>query len=194
MLLTDADLRLATGVSSGRDDEHTALNKSVAAAITARCKVASGGVSPPTLLLETLTQTFRQKACADKLILARRPVTEIVSVTVDGTTTAAGDYEFDAATGVLLSLSSDSPSLWYGLKTTVVYKAGFADVPENLRLAAMKLANALWQSAVPEDPSAKRISIPGVIDIERWVSEGDDPLFSREIDELLSTYINYVIA
>ena len=57
----------------------------------------------------------------------------------------------------------------------------------------MKLAAVLWSEGVKVDPGLKRESIPGLIDREWWVSPGDDPLMSREIEELLRDYVNPAI-
>lgn len=190
LLLTDAELRRATGVASGQDAALLSLNKGIASAITSRCHVKAAGATAPTLRLETLTQVFRLDAPQEHLILARRPLVSITSVVEDAVTVDADDYEMQSGPGFLLRLCNDYPAWWSACKITVVYTAGWETVPENLRQAAMKLAKVLWSESQPGDPNAKRIVVPGVYEIERWVPQGDDPLFSQEINELLRDYIN----
>lgn len=188
-LLTDAELRQATGIESGQDAEHAALGRAVSAAITSRCNVRSAGATAATLRLETLTQTFRLDCPEEKLILWRRPAISITSVVEDDVTVDAADYEIEDSI-FLRRLCSDYPSWWSASKIVVVYTAGWETVPANLRSAAMKLAKVLWSENVPGDPNVKSIVVPGVYEIERWVPQGDDPLMSKEIDELLRDYIN----
>lgn len=192
-LLTDADLRQATGVATGSDTQLAALGRRVAAAITSRCNVRTAGAQTPTLRLETITETFRLDCPVDVLLLARRPVVEIVSVTEDTVAVDSTDWETDEAAGLLRRLSSDYPAWWQACKIVVVYRAGWATVPDNLRNAAMKLAGVFWSEGQKVDPSLKRVSIPGVIDKEYWVGPSDDPALPREVEDLLGDYINTVV-
>lgn len=188
-LLTMAELRQATGIATGQDDKLNALGRGIAAAITSHCNVRSAGVTPPTLRLETLTEVFRPDCPLDQLILARRPLVSITSVVEDLVTVETTDYEMDAGLGLLHRLTDDYRAWWSASKITVVYTAGWSSVPENLRNAAMKLATALTASE-GQDPALRSLTIPGVIAKEWWVSEADNPLLSREIEDLLGDYIN----
>jgi hypothetical protein len=103
-LLTIAQLRVAAGLEStdsSRDATLIPLGAYISASITSACKVAKAGVIPPTLRLETVTETFLFKSLAKSLVLARRPVVEIVSVTQSDSLLADTDYTLDAASGVL---------------------------------------------------------------------------------------------
>jgi hypothetical protein len=192
-LLTMAELRKATGIASGSDDDLAAVGRRVAAAITSHCNVKTVGATPPTLRLETLTQTFRLQCPVESLILSRRPLIEIVSVTEDAVAVESTDYEMRAGIGILDRLCSDYPAWWSASKIIVVYRAGWATVPDNLRNAAMKLAAVFWSEGIKVDLSLKRESIPGVIDREWWVGPTDDPAIPREVQDLLADYINPAI-
>lgn len=189
LLLTEAEARQAAGVASGKDDEILQLRKAVSAAITSRCNVWASGAVPPTLRLETLSQQTRLDCAVEQIRLVRRPVIEIISVTEDATAVVSTDYELDAGTGLLRRLCSDYPSWWAASKIVVAYRAGWASVPENLRAAAMRFATVVWSEA-GRDSGLKSITIPDVISKEYWVGPVDDPLFSREIEELLGDYVN----
>jgi hypothetical protein len=146
-------------------------------------------VNPPTLLRETCTEIFRWDGCGP-LKLARRPVTSIDSVTIDGDVVDAVDYEVNVRD--LYALSDDAVSEWSSGKITVVYVAGYATAPGDLKMAATKLVTAS-NAESGRDPSLKRVDIPGVIEEEYWVAPSGDPLLSREVSDLLSPYVERFI-
>jgi len=189
-LLSIAELRAAAGVSdASRDAELATLGKRISASIARQCGVASDGVNTPTLLRETCTEIFRQRKERGAIILSRRPVTSITSVTFeDDPAEAADNYEVDAGTGIMTRLSDGSPTCWPLGKITVVYVAGYSTAPDDLKLAASKLATATFAETA-RDPNLKREDIPGVIEREYWVAPSDDPLLSAEISDLLSPYV-----
>jgi hypothetical protein len=185
-LLTLAELRAATGqTTTDNDDALTTLGNGISAAIAAACNIAVAGTTPPTLRAETLSQTERTIECLYPYRLARRPVTAIASVTVDGTALDPTAFEFDPA-GYLYRLDNDARVVWSFQKITIVYTAGWATVPDDLKLAASKLAAALWLGG--RDPNLRRVQIEGVGLREYWVPPTTDPLISQEIRELLRPY------
>lgn len=187
-LLTIAELRAAAGVTgSGQDAALTTLGARVSASIARACGVASDGVNPPTLLRETCSEIYRPTASRDKIVLSRRPVTSITSVAENSETLSASAYEVNPPSGIMTRLSSDYPTSWPSGKITVTYIAGFATVPDDLKLAASKLTTALF-SETARDPNLKREDIPGVLEREYWVAPTDDPLLSSEIIDLLAPY------
>jgi hypothetical protein len=188
-LLTMAELRQATGIATGQDNKLSALGRGIAAAITSHCNVRAAGATPATLRLETLSEVLRLDCPLDRLILARRPIVEIVSVVEDLETVEAEDYEIETGPGFLHRLNDDDPVWWSADKITIAYRAGWETVPENLRNAAMKLATALSAES-GRDPSLKAIDIPGVESRQYWVGPADDPLINREIEDLLRDYTN----
>lgn len=188
-LLSIAELRTAVGAIDGSQDAAlSTLGKGVSASIARQCGIASDGVNPPTLLRETCTEVFRVEKSVAKLVMARRPVTSVVSVVVGDETLDAADYEINTATGSLIRLVDDVQTDWLRGKITVVYQAGYGTAPDDLKLAATKLATAL-SAETARDPSLKREEIPGVMTQEFWVSPSDDPLLSKEIADLLSPYV-----
>lgn len=196
-LLSQAELRAAVGVVDGSQDTTlTTLGKRVASCIAKACRVASDGAVPPTLRLETLTETFRLNSRHVEIVLSRRPVISITSVTEDGNALTAADYELENGSGILRRLDgSDNPSCWAAAKIVVVYAAGWATVSDDLKLAATKLAATFWAEGQKIDPSLKRESIPGVIEQEWWVGPSDDPLIPQEVMDILSFggYLNHLV-
>jgi hypothetical protein len=193
LLLTEAESRSATGIASGQNDKILLVRKFVTAAIVSRCNLRAAGVATKTLRLETYSEQFRLECAVETLILARRPLVEIVSVVEDGVTLETADYEMNPSSGTLLRLCSDYPAWWAPCKITVAYRAGWATVPDNLRNAAMKLCTLLSAES-GRDPNLKSIEIPGVVRKDYWVSPSDDPLISAEIHDLLGDFINPAMA
>jgi hypothetical protein len=192
-LLTEAEAREASGIASGQDDKILNFRKRSAAIITSACNVRAAGAQPATLLLETLSETIRLDEAMEEITLARRPIVEVVSIVEDAVTLVTTDYEIDAALGSLRRLSSDYPAWWMPCKIVVAYRAGWATVPENLKLAAMRMVTLL-KAESSRDPNLKEVEIPGLIRKTYWVSPNDDPLVSAEIDELLKDFRNPLFA
>lgn len=186
-LLTEAEARLAIGDAS---TDVIDLIARVSAMIVRACNVRSAAATPPTLRSEAVSDTFRLKSSQDVLVLSRRPVTVISSVVENGTTLDAEDYDLEAESGLLKRLSDDAETCWPACKIVVSYTAGWETVPDDLKVAAMKLAAALHSEGARADPGLKRESIPGVIDREWWVGPSDDPLIPAEVMDLLAPYRN----
>lgn len=186
-LLTIAELRAAAGVSdSSQDTKLFGIGRGASTALARRCAIIDDGVNPPTLLQETCTEIFRWTGCGP-LRLARRPVTSITSVTIDGNVSDAADYEVVGGRN-LYALSSDEITDWAAGKITVVYVCGYEPAPSDLKLAASKLVTALNAEAA-RDPSLKREDVPGLMEREYWVAPSDDPFLSKEIDDLIAPYV-----
>jgi len=191
-LLTEAELRLATGVATGSSTEMQALGKRVSSMITSACQVAKDGVNPPTLMLEQCRDTFRLVCAQRGLFLSRKFVSAMVSVTVNGSAlTKDVDYELDAAGGKLTRLSGDNVTFWEAGKIVVEYNAGFEEVPDDLKAIAAELAGGYWADN-GIDPMEKSLSIPDVIAVERWVDASADPQMPKDIMNALINggYVN----
>jgi hypothetical protein len=94
---------------------------------------------------------------------------------------------------MLRRLTDDNETVWPGCKIVVTYSAGWQTVPDDLKLAAVKLAAVLWSEGERIDPNLKRESIPGVIDREYWVAPSGDTLIPQEVLDLLAPYMNHYI-
>lgn len=193
-LLSLDELRTATGVDSGYSAELLALGARVESAITAACGIVQGGATPPTLRAEEVTEVFRPTRPVDRLVLARSPVAAVVSIVEDGVTLTAAEYETDGAAATVYRLDgSDQRMHWPAVKVTIVYTGGWATVPDDLKLAAAKLARLLWEEDGVNAPprNLKRERTEGVDEMEYWVPPASDPLMSGEITDLLRRFIHY---
>lgn len=180
-LLTTAELRSAAGLAVGDTSEDTALialGGYVSAMITKACKVASAGATPPTLRLETVTETFLFKSLQKSLVLARRPVVELVSVTQTGSLLGDTEYSLDAAAGIIYrsnvagyyTMPNGAWGWWPSGNTVVEYSAGYEDVPADLKYAAIKFVQA-ERTQGSRDPTLKSLKIDGVSERTWWVSD-----------------------
>ena len=185
-LLTLPELRSAAGVAdNSRDADLVQLGRYIAAAIARACRVATAPGVAPTLRAETITETIELDGPRETLILARRPVTSVTTVTENATALTAADYRLDGEPGLLQRRSGTLPYAWMGRCDVVVtYVAGYATVPDELAFAARKFVTAEWQQA-GRDPMLRRRSIPGVSDMEWWVDPTKDNVIPAEVMTLL---------
>lgn len=191
-LLTVAEARAALGITGGaRDADLTRLIARISAAIYRACKVASDGVNPPTLLSESVTETFRlQYPLHASIQLSRRRVTGTPTVTESDVELAEYDFEVERASGLLSRLGISDVSCWPKGVVVVDYVAGFLSVPDDLKLAAETWLRALWRDAYEtpstiNDPLVKVTDIPGVERIERWVQPTTDTILPPEVKQIL---------
>lgn len=145
---------------------------------------------------ETVSELYRPSEAKEKLILTRRPVASIASVTQDGVVTASTDYEVNKDAGLLFPLLSDFRCWWAACKITVVYVAGYAlpaSAPKDLQKAARALVKAQFLGK-GRDPLVKSEAVPGVYEAAYWV--GSLPGGSEwpdDIERALVTYRNPVV-
>lgn len=182
-LLTRAELRDAVGVVDGSSDAKLiVLGDRVSALIARACNIASSGVVPPTLRVETVTETFYSRCGLDTVRLSRSPVISFGSVTEGGTVLSAGDYQDDA--GSLVRLSSGVTSSWAAGLVSVVYDAGWATIPDDLKMAAAKFVQAEWQRG-DRDPTLMSKRIEGVSEYRWWVDPTKDSAIPADVLDIL---------
>ncbi len=183
-LLTDEELRVAAGLDPADTTHDAALatwGLQAAAALAGACGIAKAGYdtslaplrgeAPVTFKAETLVQTFRIRPSdyIHQLYLARWPVLSIASVTVDATALTADDYEINIPSSSITRVSGNGTSCWPTGRVIVEYEAGFDDpVPTDLKGYAARLTN-LYYASEGADPLERRVEIPGVMTVERWV-------------------------
>lgn len=190
LLLTRAEI--AAVVPESDNAALDALNARVSALIVKACNVARAGATPPTLRLESVSDTFRLKSLQDVLMLSRMPVVSFASLTEAGVSLTEGtDYECDRSAGLLYRLSGTERSSWACGTIVVSYSAGWQTVPHELRELACKLATMI-ASEGGRDASLGAMEIPGVISETYRFGRPDDPLVPAEIMEGLQRggYVN----
>jgi len=122
--------------------------------------------------LETVIETFFVSRELESLPLARYPISNISSLTIDGgTTESATDYVADKSSGVLLRLSSGAMSTWCGERVEVAYSGGYSlssGAPRDLEQACLLMVSYAY-SYSRRDVLAKRIEVPDVQSVDYWV-------------------------
>lgn len=164
-MLTTLDAVKAELSIAGTDDDTaiTALIAQSSAAIESYCNRQFG--------TRDVTDTFRNRARREAVVLSAIPVTAITTVTESGTALEATDYELESAkSGLLLRLDgSDNLSSWAARKITVEYTAGYvlpgtegSTLPEDIERACIDLCVRGYHGA-GRDVSLKSEEVPGVI-------------------------------
>jgi len=202
-LLSIEEMRAAAGLEdddSSQDDVLEAMGLRVADSIMAECNIVVGGGSIyPTLWRETLSESF-WRLRDHNLMLSRRHAIEISSIVADDETLGEGDFEVDPESGIVMRLCGDEPIRWCATRVVVTYDAGFEELPDDLRSAALEFFRLMWRED-DRDPALKteEIDIPGVRNVRRdyWVgsvpgqsSEGAVPAI---VAGQLKRYRNLVI-
>lgn len=161
-LLTLQEAKDALGItSSSQDAAITTLILRVSDMISRECLVVGDGLTPPTLREETLVETLRLKTATDKLPLSRRFVV-ITTIVEDGETLTTADYTVNAGAGLLTRLDDDDDEdCWPACKIVITYKAGFATVPEDLKLAAIGALREQYAMS-SRDPMLRAEEVEGV--------------------------------
>jgi hypothetical protein len=170
-LLTLAEMKAALGISGSNSDAAlTTLGLQISDMIARECCVAADGVTAPTLRRETIIETFRLDRRINPLRLARRFVDSITSIVEAEVTLTGADYEAEKAAGLINRLdASGGVVCWQAAKIVITYLAGFATVPEPLKLAAITVLREQW-SAASRDPLLRRERVDGVSEMEFWVN------------------------
>lgn len=162
-ILTIEEMRVAAGLDKDDDSQDELIEArglAVAADIVSICNIAVGEGAEPTLLKETLTETFE---CVDSrvLVLSRRHNVSVSSVTVDGSAVDAGTYSVNSESGILRRKSGLPFDRWRGSEIVVVYDAGFEEPPAGLKQEALdRFASITSESE--RDPYVKGTSIETV--------------------------------
>jgi len=133
------------------------------------------------------------------LVLRRRPVTLVTSVTEDTKLlTDVTDYEIDYGAGLIYRLTSNVRSHWCGAKITVEYSAGYYPIPEDVQGAMLTLIAHKW-AANGRDPLLRSFSIENVGAETYWVplangSTADLPPDLQSVADVIGNYRPRVIA
>lgn len=143
------------------------------------------------LASETARETFRLADSSGCLRLARRPVTAIASIDVDGVTPASDQYEIDSTAGLLYLISGEQRVRWLACTVIVIYTAGYVSVaalPRPIETTCIGLLRHRW-AARDRDPMLRSLAIPGVVTEQYWVgAAGDDGDMPPEIAALLDPF------
>lgn len=153
-LVTLASVKAQLGIATKDEDVNlSAWVSQASAAVEAYCGCVYSR--------ETVRQTDRTRGyTGEGIILERKYAPTIASVTEDGVTLTADQYELDGH--VIYRLSSDERSSWTG-KVVTEYSAGFSltDMPANVQRAVI-LTVGQYRIGTTRDPQIRSESGDGL--------------------------------
>lgn len=202
-LLTDvATVMAELGINASETRNIARWIKQASGAITRYCKRQ--------LVQQSVTEQFRpdrrvvitnmtiDSPTHIRLRLRMYPVTEIASVTEDGTVLDPSSYEVDPETGLLSRLYGDMPRQWMAAKILVAYTGGYvlppdpaADLPDEISDAAIQLVK-LMRFGAKRDPLVKSQTVVGVLEQDFWVGPmagTDGSSMPASIGSLLDAFV-----
>jgi hypothetical protein len=146
------------------------------------------------LASESVQEIFRLRAWSDDpLILSRRPVSAISSVTIDGDEAVDPSlYELDAEPALLYLLDpAGFRREWHGMYVRVLYTAGYellTTLPRSIERACLILLRHR-QATGDRDPTIRQENVAGVLDTQYWIGGlGEDKAMPPEACALLDPY------
>lgn len=208
-LLEIDELREAAEVvGTAQDKNLRRFGLRVAARIAASCRIRRGGAFPATLREESLLETFRRNLFGGvydqplgghsdiwaggrlklRLRLSRRPIVSLDSLTFDGNPqdVSAATILVDSVGGFIEYLPGKGA--FYGMAVAVSYTAGFATVPEDLKLAARMLLQQ-YLATDAQEPGLKQINVPNILERQYFQSPVDKDI-PQNILDILAPYRN----
>lgn len=191
-LLTLDELRAALDLDGTESDAKLLwIGLEISDAIANACRVPVDGIIPATLRRETIVDKMRLCHDRDALIMTRRFVDTVSSITVNGIALEAAEYEIDKAAGLALRLSSSGYYAWWPSGIIVMtYTAGFEVIPLPLKDAAKSELVARW-SLSDRDPAIKRDRTQGLGETEYFQSSSEEthsPLISPDARAKIGPY------
>lgn len=135
---------------------------------------------------------------AESLILRRKAVSVITSVTVDDTVLDPSEYRLDVDAGILYRIdTSGYPCLWLFCKSIIVlYTGGYvlpsvtnSNLPPAIEGAVISLVGSFWAS-IGRDPLIKSEEVPGAYRVDYWVGAvGDADQLPPEVLRKIKPFI-----
>lgn len=206
-LTTLAAAKLELGITDNlQNDQIEALITQISSAMSKICDRVFAE--------ETIQEVFRysgsrswdnrvtDESVKRSLILRRRPISFITSVTEDDVVIDATEYECDFGAGILYRLTAEGYRQTFSAhKTTVIYTAGWElldDLPKEIERTCLLWIKSVWASIKRKDLSVRVEDVPGLLRKEYFLNtqmsnqtKGYDP--PPEVMVLLSPYIEKAI-
>jgi hypothetical protein len=184
------DVKDELGVINGASD--TILARYISSASLAAMQYCNRVFSSETVSEQFLPEYWHLpvRSGVKPLQLHRWPIQNVVSVTENSILLVLGtDYLIDPANGQLNRLDSNAYQCkWQPLPLTVVYSAGYSSIPLDVEDAIIRMVTKRFV-AKGRDPALKQESIPGVREVQYWISTGTDSgNMSPDITDLLDNY------
>jgi hypothetical protein len=213
-LTTLANVKLALDIKTGTDDAWLRRQIDVVSSIAISVlgvEMAEDGSRH--FGVETVTETLDRRTRypwlpplgviaprreADTIIvLGRRPVISIASVTEDGTAVDPGDYELSATDGKVKRLSSDLAAAWPCTLIVASYTAGWKLPGDSGTNLPPEIEEAVIQGVKERvagrkrDPNVRSENVAGVREVQYFFgAPGQDQPLSPTVMAMLNPYRN----
>lgn len=168
-----AELGLESDTST--DPQIVALIHQMSAAVASYCGRVFGE--------ETVTEKFWPSGCGESIgsiLLARTPITSVVSAEIDGRELGTSEFEFDYDKGLLYFMRDGCNCSCHWFRSLIVtYTGGYPlldGVPYDLERATLIMMKSQF-FALGRDPNVRSESIPGV---HSYTISGDASAASSE--------------
>lgn len=196
------NLKIELGIADADTSQDVLLNRfldRLSAVVCNYMGVPAASNGAPTFALETLEENLTNspwlRRRGSSIVLSRRPVTEIVSVTAAGTLIDTSDFELDPVAGILTRTGAvGALGIAYtpGARTLIQYKAGFTLPPTANYTLPFEIEGAvidmirLAKSASVRDPTIKSEWTLDIRRLDYWVGQiGEDGAFPPNIASVL---------
>lgn len=153
-LVTLAAVKAELGITTGDDD-------AILSDYIAMASAAAESYCRRVFALETVSETLRPERTVKAVVLARRPVTAVASVTVAGVALTGAEWELDGPAGLLYRLYADERTSWSAEKVAVAYTAGYATIPADVARAVTMLVVG-YHASQGRDPTLRTETVDGV--------------------------------
>lgn len=188
-ILTLAEIKAALSITDSDSDLRLqTLGLQVSDTISDFCGVVTDGMSPATLLSEKVQETIRLTDPLSTIILSRRFVSSISSITLAGVEVSPSLYTVDRASGLLRHIDVNGwPDNWPAGVWSITYVAGFASAPTPLKLAAATLLRDIF-STQDRDPLLRMEMVEGVGRQDFYQSASSSTGLPDAVTQMLSPY------
>jgi hypothetical protein len=198
-LLTKEELRLAIRLAPddmSKDATLAFIGRRAASSVAIASKFRRDVSKPLTVRAESVQDTFHLRYPVDELMLSRRFVSSISSLTENGSVLTDADFVVLPESGLVKRRQSGCDVWWPRGEHVIEYVAGFATVPDELKEGISELVQIRYSEG-GRDPLAKsvRVDIPDVEEREigYWVGHVPGSDSGGPLPESVATKLSWLI-
>lgn len=191
-LTTLVNVKAELGIATGDTTNDPVLSRYITSA-----SVAAENYCNRAFVIESISDQFFSdennrlfRKGREILQLSRWPIDDLTSVVENAVTLVENtDFIAEYDSGQITRIDSNGNKIhWSRLPITVLYDAGFENIPVDVEDAVIRMVAARYQ-AKGRDRNIKQENIPGVREVAYWIATGTDAgNMSPDITDILSNY------